>query len=110
MNRRSWIFLGKSKEEQEHGSSKVLFLLFFLYSLSYILLLNAILRLSAGLAVLSHVWEISLARQNLCPNCLSAKTEAAGQKGPFSLLHHTARIEGIIHTVNVLRRSCHHRT
>ena len=50
---------------------KVLFLLFFfLYSLSYILLLNAILRLSAGLAVLSHVWEISLARQNLCPNCL----------------------------------------
>lgn len=35
---------------------KVLFLLFFfLYSLSYILLLNAILRLSAGLAVLSHV-------------------------------------------------------
>lgn len=53
---------------------KVLFLLFFfLYSLSYILLLNAILRLSAGLAVLSHVWEISLARQNLCPNCLSAK-------------------------------------
>ena len=63
---------------------KVLFLLFFfLYSLSYILLLNAILRLSAGLAVLSHVWEISLARQNLCPNCLSAKTEAAGPKGPF---------------------------
>ena len=79
---------------------KVLFLLFFfLYSLSYILLLNAILRLSAGLAVLSHVWEISAKNGS----CRSERTF-------FPLLHHTARIEGIIHTVNVLRRSCHHRT